>query len=95
MHLKMLREQGKDHLCIVPHGPLHFLPYHLLELEGKPLADVSDRDLLAKRRTAFCRLPVIWEVDRRPESTAETRWQCSVSVSALRIDWPGANRPNR
>jgi CHAT domain-containing protein len=37
--LKMLHEQGKDHLCIVPHGPLHFLPYHLLELEGRPLAD--------------------------------------------------------
>ena len=37
--LKMLHEQGKDHLCIVPHGPLHFLPYHLLELDGRPLAD--------------------------------------------------------
>lgn len=37
--LKLLHEQGKDHLCIVPHGPLHFLPYHLLELDGRPLAD--------------------------------------------------------
>jgi CHAT domain-containing protein len=37
--LKSLRERGKDHLCIVPHGPMHFLPYHLLEVDGRPLAD--------------------------------------------------------
>ncbi|MEU0159176.1 CHAT domain-containing protein [Streptomyces sp. NPDC006261] len=33
------RAQGKRHLCIWPHGPLHYLPYHLLEVDGRPLAE--------------------------------------------------------
>ena len=37
--LKVQREKGKDHLCIVPHGPLHFYPFHLLGKIGHPLAD--------------------------------------------------------
>jgi CHAT domain-containing protein len=32
------REQGKDHLCVVPHGPLHYYPFHLLGEEEAPLA---------------------------------------------------------
>ncbi|WP_176953787.1 CHAT domain-containing protein [Streptomyces indicus] len=32
------RAQGKRHLCIWPNGPLHYLPYHLLEVDGRPLA---------------------------------------------------------
>jgi hypothetical protein len=28
--LQALRSSGRDHLCILPHGPLHFLPYALL-----------------------------------------------------------------
>ncbi|MFG2549020.1 CHAT domain-containing protein [Streptomyces sp. NPDC048581] len=31
--------QGKRHLCIWPNGPLHYLPYHLLEVNGRPLAE--------------------------------------------------------
>ena len=36
--LEGLREEGIDHLCIVPHGPLHFHPLHLAGPEGHPLA---------------------------------------------------------
>ncbi len=35
--LARLRETGKDHLCIAPHGPLHFYPFHLLGPEDEPL----------------------------------------------------------
>jgi hypothetical protein len=31
--------EGKDHLCVVPHGPVHYLPVHLLGREGRCLAD--------------------------------------------------------
>ncbi|YCK39884.1 CHAT domain-containing protein [Actinomadura sp. ATCC 39365] len=31
--------QGKTHLCVWPHGPLHYLPFHLFETEGEPIAD--------------------------------------------------------
>jgi hypothetical protein len=37
--LAALRAKGKDHLCIIPHGPLHYYPYHLLGPEDKPLAE--------------------------------------------------------
>ncbi len=33
------RAAGKGHLCIWPHGPLHYLPFHLLHSGGRPLAD--------------------------------------------------------
>ncbi|MCX2182207.1 CHAT domain-containing protein [Streptomyces sp. SKN60] len=33
------RAQGKRHLCIWPNGPLHYVPYHLLDVDGRPLAD--------------------------------------------------------
>ncbi|MCX4650281.1 MULTISPECIES: CHAT domain-containing protein [unclassified Streptomyces] len=33
------REQGKRHLCIWPHGPMHRLPFHLMQVDGSPLAD--------------------------------------------------------
>jgi CHAT domain-containing protein len=38
----LLREEyaaGRRHLVIVPHGPLHFAPLHLLHLDGRPLAE--------------------------------------------------------
>jgi CHAT domain-containing protein len=48
--------KGKKHLCIAPHGPLHYLAFHLLLIEGKPLTDSWDvtyvpntRILLANR----------------------------------------------
>lgn len=37
--LKEQRQKGKDHLCIVPHGPLHFYPFHLLGKVGHPFAE--------------------------------------------------------
>ena len=37
--LEGLKEEGIDHLCIVPHGPLHYYPLHLAGAEGHPLAD--------------------------------------------------------
>lgn len=36
--LNTWRQQGKTHLCVVPHGPLHYLPFHLLQHDGEPLA---------------------------------------------------------
>lgn len=36
--LDELRLQGKDHLCIVPHGAFHYLPFHLLGKANQPLA---------------------------------------------------------
>lgn len=38
-YLDELRAAGKDHLCVVPHGPLHYYPFHLLGEPGRPLAD--------------------------------------------------------
>ena len=38
----VLREEhaaGRRHLIVVPHGPLHFAPLHLLHLNGRPLAE--------------------------------------------------------
>ena len=37
--LASLRAAGKDHLCIVAHGPLHYVPFHLMGEEDRPLAD--------------------------------------------------------
>jgi len=37
--LRDLRAQGIDHLCMVPHGPLHYYPLHLAGPADKPLAD--------------------------------------------------------
>lgn len=36
--LAELRAAGKDHLCIIPHGPLHYYPLHLLGEVQQPLA---------------------------------------------------------
>jgi hypothetical protein len=38
-YLAKQRAAGKNHLCIVPHGPLHFLPFHAIRENGKPLAE--------------------------------------------------------
>ncbi|MEU1393182.1 MULTISPECIES: CHAT domain-containing protein [unclassified Nonomuraea] len=37
--LDELRAGGRDRLVIVPHGPLHYFPFHLLGPAGRPLAD--------------------------------------------------------
>ncbi len=31
------REQGKTHLVIWPHGPFHYLPFHLFSADGQPI----------------------------------------------------------
>ncbi len=31
--------EGKTHLCVWPNGPLHYLPFHLLSADGRPVAD--------------------------------------------------------
>lgn len=36
--LDRLRAKGKDHLCIWPHGPLHFMPFHLYMAGDEPIA---------------------------------------------------------
>jgi CHAT domain-containing protein/tetratricopeptide (TPR) repeat protein len=37
--LDELRQDGKDRLWIVPHGPLHYYPFHLTGSPGTPIAD--------------------------------------------------------
>ncbi len=37
--LEKFQKEGKDHLCIVPHGALHYYPFHLLNYQGGALAD--------------------------------------------------------
>jgi hypothetical protein len=37
--LREFRAAGKNHLCLSPHGPLHFYPFHLLGPEEQPLAN--------------------------------------------------------
>ena len=37
--LAEFRRRGCDHLCIVPHGPMHNLPLHLMAANGGMLAD--------------------------------------------------------
>ncbi|ANP52951.1 hypothetical protein AVL59_28440 [Streptomyces griseochromogenes] len=37
--LRRWRAEGRKHLCFWPHGPLHYLPFHLLHVDGRPLAD--------------------------------------------------------
>lgn len=37
--LQRAREDGQDHLLIVPHGPLHYYPLHLLGPASAPLCD--------------------------------------------------------
>ena len=37
--LQDLRRRGKRHLCIQPHGPLHFFPFHLLPSDAGVMAE--------------------------------------------------------
>lgn len=37
--LSRYAKEGKDHLCVIPHGPVHYLPIHLLGSDGHCLAD--------------------------------------------------------
>ncbi len=37
--LRLMTQRGIDHLCIVPHGPLHYHPLHLIGTPGSILAD--------------------------------------------------------
>ncbi|MFD5449124.1 CHAT domain-containing protein [Streptomyces sp. NPDC127100] len=37
--LARLHGEGKRHLCFWAHGPFHFMPFPLLRLAGRPLAD--------------------------------------------------------
>lgn len=72
--LDEMRKRGKDHLCIVPHGPLHAFPYHLLHYEGAPLAE----------RWAVTYLPNMRLLMSRPgPPTMRTRRRAPASVLAL------------
>lgn len=56
--LDELRQDGKDRLWIVPHGPLHYYPFHLIGSLGTPIADawtvsyLPNLGLLRKRQAA-------------------------------------------
>jgi len=62
--LQRLHASGYDHLLVVPHGPLHYVPFHLLPLGNGIVADrftvtvLPNRALLTGRRgdsTTFAR----------------------------------------
>lgn len=38
-HLTELRARGKDHIVVAPHAAFNFFPFHLLQLNGRPLAE--------------------------------------------------------
>ena len=37
--LEKFHAAGRNHICVAPHGPLHFYPFHLLGPEDQPLAN--------------------------------------------------------
>ncbi|RAJ61675.1 CHAT domain-containing protein [Streptomyces sp. Amel2xB2] len=47
--------QGRTHLCVWPNGPLHYLPFHLLSANGRPVAD--DWTVTQVPSLAFLSLP--------------------------------------
>ncbi|MYT24313.1 CHAT domain-containing protein [Streptomyces sp. SID7760] len=55
--------QGKRHLCVWPNGPLHYLPFHLLTAEGRPLAD--EWTVTQVPSLAFLKRPALPEPPRR------------------------------
>jgi CHAT domain-containing protein len=60
--LQSLHAAGKRHLIVVPSGPLHFYPVHLLGLDGRTLADdwivsyLPSMDLLRREPSAATRV---------------------------------------
>jgi hypothetical protein len=61
--LRELQEHGYQHLVICPHGPLAFLPFHLLILDGSDLAEkwtvstIPTLSTILPRRLASTRKP--------------------------------------
>jgi hypothetical protein len=63
--LAALRARGKDHLCFAPHGPLHFVPFHLLADEEGDLASHWTVSVLPNLMLLRNRLPGIVRPARR------------------------------
>ncbi|WP_041818819.1 CHAT domain-containing protein [Streptomyces davaonensis] len=70
--LRQWRAEGRTHLCFWPHGPLHYLPFHLLHADGRPLAD--DWTVTTVATSAQC-LP-------RPSGTASRGRRLLIAGSA-------------
>lgn len=68
--LSELRRSGRDHLCIVPHGALHFFPLHLVSIGGRLIADDWTVTYLPAIRLLF-----------RPKSTPARRPIATFGVS--------------
>jgi len=75
--LDKARARGRDHLCIVPHGPLHFYPYHLLGAPGDPLAG----------RWIVTYLPALGLLRSTPRTG-----RASVAISAIGCGFTGPNQ---
>jgi hypothetical protein len=58
--LRQFNNAGKWHLCVVPHGPCHFLPFHLLPYNGGFLGD----------EWAVTYLPAVGLLEPRPAPTS-------------------------
>lgn len=75
-YLDTLYSRGKRHLIIIPSGPLHFLPFHLLGMSGLPLAE----------RWIVSYLPTI-DLLRRPAYSGETRSGAGIYAISYREPW--------
>jgi hypothetical protein len=76
--LAAFRAAGKKHLCICPHGPLHYYPFHLLGPEDQPLA--------AEWRITY--LPSLRLLTRGPAPSPESG---GVALSAIGLDFKAGN----
>ena len=76
--LRKWREAGKDHLCIVPHGPLHYLPFHLIGARGNPIA-------LDWKITYLPNLQLLGLRERRRSLLQERVFGLHLSVSKMRV----------
>lgn len=69
--LARFRVAGRTHLCFVPHGPLHFFPFHLLGPEDRPVAE----------EWCVTYLPHLRLLDRPKARTSEGKALSSIGVN--------------
>lgn len=78
------RDEGYDHLCFIPHGPLHVLPFHLFQHDGRPLAEDWTVTVLPNHALLL---------DERGGATTTTRRQRS--LTAFGLTYPPGNPHGR
>jgi CHAT domain len=84
--LASLRADGYDHLCIWPHGPLHYAPIHLFYVDGRP---ISDDWTVTTVPTLDCLFPRTEAMDPEVEGPAARSAAAELLVAAC----PDGGRP--